>query len=314
MNNLEQRIRAAKTVEPPLEEGFAAEVWEAIQARGLTIRPRWQVLALRMLRRVAAVLLLVGGLWAANTAFYETRANGNLELLYFGMDFLATFMTQLPFDLIFAMAALAALGAWLLREGKLARVRMAWIVLITYGITGVGGLAGANSGINEVLIPPMAPEAASETSEAGDDTVLGYFRRRMHYRHPHPNVRMGRIVEREDGVLVMETPLGERMRIPFRGADEKAFPRGMHLRLRGRATPKGFLPDEVQRCDPSRVGRYFHRMRGMGGRGPGMGGHGPGMGGAGPGMHPMGKGPMGKGPVGRGPMGGGPVGRGPMMR
>jgi len=291
MRPLDDRIRAARPEAPPLPDDFAATVMAEIARRGLVPRPaprRWPLVAAG-----AAALLL--GVALVNALAFEVRMNGSLEMLYFGQRYAVDFLGRLPYDLLLPALLAAALSGWLFGRARLRRVRLTWAVLASYLVTGVGGVALADSGLNERL----QEQAVAESWQM--PLVGPFYRHRAHYRRPHPHIRMGRVVSRENGAVILETPDGEQVpaHLPPRFAPEP----GEMVRLRGDAVSGRFFAREAQRCDPSRARRYFmghHRRGGMGPgdmgpgmMGPGMRGMGPGMRGMGPGARSPGAAPMG---------------------
>jgi len=306
MDPWENKLRSARPVVPPLPPDFAARAMAEIARRGLTILPA-RVHRLRAWwRRGAALLLLVLAALLVNGVVFELRMNGALELLFFRFRFLGGFLGALPYDLLGSALALGALAAWLVRQGSLARVPVAWVLLVSYGLTGGGGVALAVTGVNETL----QDEALAERLPVAP--LAWFYRHRAHYGAHDPRFRMGRVVEAAGGTALLETPTGERVRVTlppgFRARVDE------NLRLGGAVRGDAFVADDAQHCDPERMRRYFHRrMMGGGGMGPGHmspGGMGPG--GMGPGgMGPGGMGPGGMGPGGMGPGGVGPGGMGP---
>jgi hypothetical protein len=298
MDRFEQRIRAARPAVPELGPQFSAQVLAEIARRGLRVRPAWQVRSALWLGRAAALGALGVAVLLLNGAAFELRSNGALELLAFGTRLLGGFLADLPWDLLLSALLLAGAAGWGLRHAQLARVPVAWAVLIGYGLTGAGGLALAGSGLNESV------QSAVLEDRAGGLGLQWFYAQRAMYRRPHPHFRMGRVIALEGQRAQLQTPAGE--------VEEVMLPQGFRAQV-GDAVRLIVAPDgplvraqAAQLCNPSTVGPYFrhHRMMqemmqrrgmgaGMGGMGPGMGrGMGPGMhrgmgGGMGPGVGPM---------------------------
>lgn len=302
MNRFEERLRAHRPAVPPLPPDFSALVVAEIERRGLAVRPAWRVQGALWLGRAAAVLALAAAAVLLNAAAYELVSSGTLELLYFGVRLLDGFVADLPYDLLAATLLLGGAAGWLLRHARMARVPVAWALILSYGLTGTGGLALAASGVNEALQETvLAGEDAGEPAVAGWVPGLAWFYRdRAVYHRPHPRFRMGRVLARTPEGVRLETPLGEEVEVTLpRGF---AAEPGDHLRVIAEGSGGALRTESVQRCNPNVVQRYFrhHRMMRHGGMphgmGPGGGMMGPGMRGMGPGMGPMhGGGMMGPG-------------------
>jgi hypothetical protein len=290
MKSLEERIKAAKPDVPELPAGFSDRVMARIAGEGLAELPAPAGHRRRRFSLAGAALLLAVAIVLVNGLAFELRMNGSLELLFFGTRFLGTFLSNLPLDLLVPVLLLSGLAAWLLRYGRAARLATVWVVLIAYGVTGGGGLALAQTGLNE-RVRDWALQ------DERDVPMLGpFYRHRARYRMHHRNFRMGRVLEIENGSARILTPAGEEVSVNL--------PPGLrprvdeHVRLSGAPVSGRFAAERGQLCEPRRARRYFHHMR-MG-RGPMMG----------PGME-MPPGQMGRGPM-MGP-GGAPRGRGPGM-
>lgn len=252
-------------------------------------RPAWQVRGALWLRRGAAVAALAAAAVALNAVVFELRNNGTLELLYFGTQMLGGFLSQLPYDFLLAAMLLAAAAAWLLRNARPLRVPVAWVVLVSYGLTGAGGLSLAASGLNESV-----QESVLNASLEGPG-LSWFFGERAVYHRPHPRFRMGRVVAVEGRQARLETPLGDEETVQLPPGFQAQV--GDPVRLLTAADGSGLRVVQAQHCNPRRVGPYFqhHRrmremMRERGMQGP-----------MGPGMRGM----RHMGPGMRGPMGGG---------
>jgi hypothetical protein len=284
---IEDRIRAAKPTAPALPPDFSARVMAGIAGQELAILPARTGRVRRRLYLAASVFILGLGILLANGAVFEVTMNGNLELLYFGSRFLGSFIALLPFDLLASAALLAGITVWLLHRGRVARVALTWLVITAYGITAAGGVALAESGVNEKLRDWIVE------NDADLPGVSGYYRHRAHYRIRHPGFRMGRVTEVEATAARLVTPTGEAYWITLPPGLRPSV--GDHLRLGGKESGGRFMADEGQFCDPKRTMRYFHPMP-MGGGGPmgrgrmEMGGRMNGRMGGGMGHHRMGDG------------------------
>lgn len=310
MPTLDERLKAARPEPPPLPAGFAMRVMAEIQTRGLAIRPVPRPRRSWWLAAAAACVL--AGVGFANAFVFELRANGSLELLAFGGRFLAGFLERVPYDLLAASAVLAALSGLLLRRGRIVQSRVAWVLLVSYGVTGLGGLALAGSGVNEEL---QSQVYADRMNWPG---LHWFYRQRAHFMAPPAHFRFGRVAEVNDGTVVLLSPAGDEIPVDLPPGFRAVV--GDHLRLSGAEESGRFRADHAQLCQPGRGQRYFMHGPGMG-MGPGMppGGMGRGMGpGRGPPGGPGPRGPLGPGmapggPGGRGPGGGmGPLGPGPL--
>ncbi len=256
---IEDRIKAAKPAAPALPPDFSARVMAGIAEQGLAILPARTGRVRRRLYLAASVFMLGLGILLANGAVFEVTMNGNLELLYFGSRFLGSFIALLPFDLLASATLLAGITVWLLHRGRVARVALTWLVMMAYGITAAGGVALAESGVNEKLRDWIVE------NDADLPGVSGYFRHRAHYQMRHPGFRMGRVTEVEATAARLVTPTGETLWITLPPGLRPGV--GDHLRLGGRESGGRFMADEGQLCDPKRTMRYFHPMP-MGGGSP----------------------------------------------
>ncbi len=283
MGSLDDRIKAAKPLAPALPGDFATRVMTEIDRRGLVpAKPRpWQ----RWLPAGAAAVLLAAAAMLVNAAVFELRMNGSLELLYFGQRFVGDFLTRVPYDLLGAVLIAGGGAGWLLARARTMRVRLAWLLALSYGISGAGGAALAASGLNERL-------QTGVVEEGWDWPLLGpFYGRRAHYARPHHRFRMGRVLALQAGVVELLTPGGDTLQVHVPpGFNVRP---GEHLRLRGDAVAGRFFAREAQRFQPHHAQRYFHHMRGPMGRpmGPMMRGGrpmGPMMRGGGPMHRPMG--------------------------
>lgn len=295
MERSEERIRAARPAVPHLPPDFAAQVMAEIERQGLAIRPAWRVRAPVWLGRAACVAALAVAVLALNAAAYQFRSSGTLELLYFGTRLLGGVVSGLPYDLLLTVLLLGGAAAWLIRYARVARVPVAWAVIISYGLSGAGGLALAASGVNETVQDAVLSGAADVP---GLDWFYG---RRAMYHRPDPRFRMGRVIAQEGRTVRLETPLGDEETVLLPPGTQ--VQPGDMVRLITAPGDATLRADAVQLCRPASVQHYFHHRQMMRGRmGPGMG---PGMGrGMGPGMG-SGMGPGMGGPMHRGGMGGG---------
>jgi hypothetical protein len=304
---LEERLKAAKPEPPRLPEGFAARVLGDIQARRLAIRPAPQ--RHRAWWLAAALAAVLGAMALTNAFVFELRSNGSLELLAFGSRFLTGFLARIPYDLLAAAAALAALSGLLMRRGRVVHTRVAWVLLVTYGVTGIGGLALAGSGVNEELQTQVYAERMDWPG------LHWFYRQRAHYLAPPAQFRFGLVTQVNEGSVVLLSPMGDEVTVDLPPGFRAQV--GDHVRLGGRPEAGRFQADDAQLCQPGRANRYFMHGPGMG-RGMGPGGMGP------PGMRhgpfapdggPPGPGPGGPGAMGRGlsPHGGPPMGAPRMM-
>lgn len=255
---IEDRIKAAKPAAPPLPPDFNARVMAGIAGEGLAILPARTGRVRRHLYLAASVFMLGLGILLANGAVFEVTMNGNLELLYFGSRFLGSFIALLPFDLLASATLLAGITVWLLHRGRVTRVALTWLVMTAYGITAAGGVALAESGVNEKLRDWIVE------TDVDLPGVSGYFLHRAHYRMRHPEFRMGRVTEVEATAARLVTPTGEAYWITLPSGLRPNV--GDHLRLGGKESGGRFVADEGQLCNPKRTMRYFHPMP-MGGGG-----------------------------------------------
>ncbi len=291
MDDLERRLRDARPAVPPLPADFSARVMTALEQEPVSIRPAWQVRLGAALRWAAAAALLIPGVLSAGALTLEVRFSGLLEVLYFGADWLGAALRGVPYDLLGLLLGSGLLAAWGVQRLSVLRLPVAWLLLLSYGLAGTGGLAMAGSGLGTQALQ------ASLESDAEWPGLSWYLRERLAYRRPHPDFRMGRVIAVEGERVRLRTPAGEEV-LTTVPPGLRPVP-GTHLRMVGRQAGTEFRPSRVQQCEPRAVAHYFHHaemrrrhaeMMG-GGMGGGMG-RGPGM--MGPRRH---RGPMG-GPMG----------------
>ncbi len=290
MPTLDERLKAARPEPPRLPEGFARRVMDEIQARGLPIRSA--PLRHRAWWMAGAAACVLAGMALTNAFLFELRSNGSLELLEFGTRFLTGFLARVPYDFLAAAAVLAALSGLLVRRGHILRARVAWVLLLSYGMTGLGGLALAGSGLNEELQTQVYAERLDWPG------LHWFYRQRAHFMAPPDRFRFGLVTQVDDGNAVLFSPMGDQISVTLPPGFRVQV--GDHVRLSGQEEGGRFRAEHAQLCQPGRGQRYF--MHGPG-RGPGSG-MGPGSGrGPGPGMGPGGMGPGGMGGPGPGPHG-----------
>ncbi|MEE8435851.1 MAG: hypothetical protein V3S64_13790 [bacterium] len=255
LSMLEARLREARSEAPDLPADFAQGVIEAIAREGVSIRPAWRGTLLHWGRRAAgaAVLLVTAAL--VNAAVYDLRVNGGLELLNFGLRFWDGFLATLPWDLMLSALAAGLAAAFLLRTGKAARVRMAWVLIASYGIGLGGGTALAGTGVN------LALHDRVEQGERLPAPMQWFYATRARYRRPHSGFRIGRVISVDNGRALLQTPLGEEVAVTLPPGFKTAP--GEHLRLAGVQLETGFQTAEAQRCQAERVRPYFHHARMM---------------------------------------------------
>lgn len=256
--SLERRLKAARPSAPELPPNFALGVMGAIDRQGLSILPGWRAtLGLWARRGAGAVILMLSAL-LVNGALYDLRGNGGLELLYFGGRFLTALPAALPWDLMLGALAAGLLAAGLLRTGKTARVRMAWVLIVSYVLSAGGGTALAGSGLNQTLHDLVGK------GEALPAPMHWFYANRGLYRRPHPDFRFGRVVSMQDGQAMLQNPAGEQLAVSLPPGFKAVV--GEHLRMAGVGGKKGFRAGQAQRCQPERVRHYFrHRQMMQGG-------------------------------------------------
>ncbi len=257
MKTLEDRIKAAKPEAPALPSDFAQRVMDEVALRGAAILPARGIGLRRRFCLGGALALLAAGILLSNGLAYEVRMNGTLELLFFGLRFLDSFLARLPFDLIVSVLVLSGVAAWLFHYGRFVRVAAAWVVLVSYGITGAGGLALAQSGLNERV------SELAMTGERGWPLLGAFYHRRAHYRMGLAGFRMGRVVKAGSRSVRILMPNEEEVLITL---PRDFVPKvGDYIRLSGMESGQGFRANRGQFCNPRSTGRYFRHMA----RGPG---------------------------------------------
>lgn len=266
LKTLEGRLRNAKPDTPELPPHFALEVMEAIEREGVSIRPVWRGLLLLWGRRAAGVAGLLVAAALVNAAVYDLRVNGGLELVFFGGRFMNAFLAALPWDLMLGALAAGLAAGFLLRIGKTARVRMAWVIIVSYAISLGGGTALAGTGVNQAFHDLV------EEGQSLPGPLHWFYATRARYRRPHPGFRIGRVISVKNGTAMLETPLGEKIAVTLPPGFRTA--KGQHLRMAGETVRDGFVAGLAMRCGEDQVRPYFHHARMMrrgGMRGPGMG-------------------------------------------
>lgn len=255
LTSLEKRLRAARPEAPGLPPDFAPGVMEAIEAGSLTVRPAWRGNLLHWGRLAAGATVLLAGAVLVNAAVFDLWVNGGLELVYFGGRFLNAFLIALPWDLMLGALAAGLAAGFLLRIGKTARVRLAWVIIVSYAISLGGGAALAGSGVNQVFHDRV------EQGERLPPLMQWFYATRARYRRPHAGFRIGQVISVDHGRALLRTPLGEEVAVILPPGFKTAP--GEHLRLAGTQHRTGFRTAEAQRCQAESVRPYFHHARMM---------------------------------------------------
>ena len=254
MKNLEKLLHTAKPDVPDLPDNFSQIVLQRIVENGLSIQ---KSPALNRFRRTQLGLGLVGlatALILFNFNSYELRMNGSLELLFFGSQYLNAFIGFLPWDLIVPSLALTGLSAWFFWKSGFLKKGIAVIAIISYLITGVGGVALATTSFNDQI----------EKGISKREKELPWLNMFHHHRAKtfiqHPNFKMGKVQEINNGSALVITPNGEKVKIQLPETAQVQV--GQILRMSGQGNKTAFAARNVHVCNPNRVNRYFGSMAG----------------------------------------------------
>lgn len=256
MTNLEEKIKSYKPAVPDLPADFSNRVLSRIEEMGVTILlAKEQKSLMQWIRLVFGIILLAIGLLAVNNFIFELQMNGSLELLYFGARFFEEVFSYIPLDIILLALFITGIAAWLVGNSRFLKKSMTAIIAGCYLITGVGGVALATSGLNEQVQVRILQEKTSWP------LLSWFYKERARYFVKHPNFRLGRVDQTEDGIVWLVTPNGLRIKV---GLPQNTSVRtGQYLRLTGNKSSESFIANDIQFCKPKRVQRYFNHMKMM---------------------------------------------------
>ena len=265
MKNLEDRIKATKPSVPEVSPDFSRRVLSQIDELGLTVQPiRALSLFLQWLRLIAGVIFLVIGLVTVNNFIFEIRMNGSLEMLYFGTAFLNDMLRYIPWDTFLPALLITGFASWLVWNSHLVKRGIAVTIAACYLVTGIGGVALANSGMNEQLQAQILREKREWP------LVSWFYKERARFFVRHPNFNMGQVVQSNSTSALVVDPYGNRLKIVL--PPHTVVKKGQFLRLRGEGLRPGiearqavFKATDVHFCGPGKVGRYFQGANMMSG-------------------------------------------------
>jgi hypothetical protein len=253
MDNLEKLLRAARPSVPDLPTDFEQMVMTRIVNQGVKFRSADTNVLLQKVRIAIGLVMLAVSLVLFNYNSYELSSNGSLELLYFGTRYFFDFLGYLPWDLIISSMALTGLSVWLIGKSRILKRGIALIAVVSYLVTGIGGAALAATGINNTI------EAGISRHEQSLPWLNLFQNRRAHEFIHHPNFKMGKVEEVENGVAVVVTPHGDKIRIQL--PEAMLVKAGQVLRMSGEGNDTLFSAEQVDVCNPNRVGRYFSHLQ-----------------------------------------------------
>lgn len=251
MKDLENRLRWIKPAVPDLPADFSDRVMTAIEALDASpslIRQRTR----RGGALAGGVLLLLLGAVLANSALFEIKMSGAVEMLAFGRRLLGPAFSLLPMDLIIASLMATGLAALLLRYSRFLRTALWRVVIGSYLFTAISGTSMAASNLNEQLQRNVL------TSEESWPLVSRFYEDRARYQADHPRFRMGRVIKRQGNIAWLETPQGKRVTVRLSPSSEIAL--GDYLRAIGEIHAGTFEIEKYQPCHPRRVERYWCHM------------------------------------------------------
>lgn len=256
MKNIEDLLKAAKPPAPDLPKGFSDDVLLRISSENITVMQPEAASGIQKFRMLSGIATLFVAIILFSYNSYELRMNGSLELLFFGTRYLGDFLGYLPWDLIIPSLLLTTFSVWMIKKSNLLKKSIAVIAIVSYLLTGVGGVAIASTGLNDQI-------EASITNKEKDWPWIGMFH---HHRAKqfiqHPNFKMGRVEAIFNGSAEVVTPHGENITIKL--PVNTSVAEGQILRISGEGEKAVFTAQRVHICNPSRVMRYFGQMMGPG--------------------------------------------------
>lgn len=253
MNDIDQLLKSAKSSVPNLPENFDDRVMSRISEEGIVVQSGSPAIVNRRTGFSFGIFVWIIAIIVFSYNFYEIKMNGTLELLYFGTRFLGSFLGNLPWDLLLVSLILTALSAWILKKSGYIKKGIALTLLASYLVTGVGGTALAATGLNNSI------EAGIQARRSEWPWLnLFYNERATEFIH-HPNFKMGRVDNINNGTIIVITPHGDRIQIqlPRNARVEK----GQILRISGEEAQDFFRAQKIHICKPDRVMRYFDHMK-----------------------------------------------------
>ena len=256
MSDVEEKIKGAKLKVPDLPPDFSQRVMVKIDKLGVMVLPERR--GSRWVRLIVGIGLLIIGLVAMNNFTFELRMNGSLEMLYFGTRFITDILRYIPWDTFLPALLITGVASWLIWKSHLVKRGIALTIAACYLVTGVGGVALANSGMNEQLQAQIVQEKREWP------LISWFYKERARFFVRHPNFNMGRVVQADEKSAWVIDPYGNRLRIML--PPQTVVKNGQYLRIRGKKGGEAFMAIDVHFCGSDSVQRYFSRDGMMPGR------------------------------------------------
>lgn len=253
MKNIDEILKKAKPEVPELPKYFAQNILQKINEQSLSIAPQKVLKSKNNWFYFTIGILLLGlALVSTNNAIFEVQMSGSLELLSFGTQYTTDFMQYLPLDMIVPTLLIISISSWLLWRSHLIKRGVAIIVAGSFLVTSVGGSALAATSINEQI-------QSRVINEKSDIPVISWFyKERARYHMKHPEIQMGKVIEKNSDYVVILNPYGETQKIHLPSGMEVKL--GQYIRLNGKSRNGEFEAKAMQHCNPTRVGKYFSGM------------------------------------------------------
>jgi hypothetical protein len=250
MSDIEEKIKGTKSKVPQLSTDFSQRVLSQIEELESVIQPWGR--GLHWIKLLFGLALLIIGLVAVNNSAFELRMNGSLEMLYFGTQFLNDMLKYIPWDIILPALLITGIASWLIWNSHLVKRGIALTIAVCYLVTGVGGVALANSGMNEQLQTQIV------TTDKEWPLLSWFYKERARFFVRHPNFNMGQVVQSDDRSALVVDPYGNELRVML--PPQTVVKNGQYLRIRGEKGGKAFMATDVHFCGAGSVGRYFNRV------------------------------------------------------
>lgn len=250
MSDIEEKIKGIKSKVPQLSSDFSQRVLSRIDELDAVVQPVGR--GSRWFRLFMGIGLLVIGLVAVNNSAFELRMNGSLEMLYFGTQFLSDILKYIPWDIILPALLITGIASWLIWNSHLVKRGIALTIAVCYLVTGVGGVALANSGMNEQLQTQIV------TEDREWPLLSWFYKERARFFVRHPNFNMGQVVQSDDRSALVVDPYGNELRVML--PPQTVVKNGQYLRIRGEKGGQAFMATDVHFCGAGSVGRYFNRV------------------------------------------------------
>ncbi len=250
-------LKSAKHNTPPLPVNFSATLMKEIDKRKLVIKQVKKSVLKNAVNLILSILTVLTGIILINAVIFEIKMNGSLELLNFENEFILDFLSQVPYDLIFYSAAFIIGGILFLRTNeRLQQIAITNLSIIVVIISGIGGTALANSGVNENL------QELELQGEINIPLMHHFYVNRARYDLAHNNVMIGLVKKVSENTAFIETPSGENINILLpEGTNVK---QGEYIRIKGtKNSLNAFNAEIIQHCNSEKIRKYYNHHQNM---------------------------------------------------